>query len=89
MDRAYDVLMCVEILAEQLLLLEVVDKMNYQCPACSIPVNPVAFESGCKVRPYFKILPNVPHKNDCFIHGMSALVSVGLKKSIKKDMTIR
>lgn len=77
MDSAQDKYTGEIVDAEQLWLLDVVDKERYICRGCGIKVKPASYQSHNVVRPYFT--KDVEHQIGCDIDGEKKLVAKGKK----------
>lgn len=82
MDSAQDKVTGEIIEAEQLWLIENVDKDRYICRGCGIKLNPKSFERDNIRRPHFALLPGLDHIPGCDVDGEKKLVKAGRTKRL-------
>lgn len=75
MDSAMDILTKATVEAEQLWMIDEVDKDGYSCRGCSVKAIPCSYQPHNKVRPYFKVIGK--HDSDCDVEGEEKLVGKG------------
>lgn len=85
MDSAKDRYSGQIVSGEELWLITPVDKEGYLCRGCNVPVNPVSFEKGLKIRPHFREYSKYPHKDWCKIEGEKELVRLGRKQRVTQE----
>lgn len=85
MDSAQDKVTGEIIEAEQLWLLDVVDKDGYVCRGCSIKVTPAAYRPENKVRPYFTARER-DHEAGCDVDGEAKLIDRGRKERVSTPL---
>ncbi|WP_104657868.1 hypothetical protein [Ralstonia insidiosa] len=81
MDSAQDKITGEIVEAEQLWLIEHVDKDRYVCRGCGIKLTPAAYRPENVVRPYFTARDG-DHKPDCDVDGERKLVAKGKKQRL-------
>lgn len=82
MDSAQDKVTGEIIEAEQLWLIENVDRDRYICRGCGIKLIPKSFEQDNVRRPYFAQLPGLDHIPGCDVDGEKKLVKAGRTKRL-------
>lgn len=82
MESAQDKITGEIVEAEQLWLIENVDKERYVCRGCGIKVLPASYKPTNVVRPYFTTGKEVDHKADCDVDGEKKLVTRGKKERL-------
>jgi hypothetical protein len=86
MDSARDIATREVIDAEQLWLLNLVDKERYICPGCDIQIWPASYLRGVnKKRPYFTLGKSNHHAIKCNVDGNNELISAAKTKSISRS----
>jgi hypothetical protein len=72
--------------AEDLWLLEFVDKDGYECEGCGLPLYPASFLPSNLPRPYFKAPVGMLHLDGCDVPGKTKLVARGRVESVRKEL---
>lgn len=83
MDSAIDKVTGKIIEAEQLWLIENVDKERYICRGCGVKALPAAYHPENVVRPYFRST----HKAGCDVTGEAKLIARGRKEKLGANLT--
>ena len=81
MELALDKYTGKSVSAEELWMIDPVDRFGYTCPGCQISVTPCSYRLKNKVRPYFSAKKNV-HDPDCDVDGETKLIKRAKRQRI-------
>jgi hypothetical protein len=85
MDSARDIVSREVIDAEQLWLIDLVDKERYVCPGCNVQIWPASYLRGVnKKRPYFTLGKSGQHVVPCNVDGSEKLILTAKTKGINR-----